>query len=291
MNNYPCQDERMTCDNGDVECTCLRAFLREDARSQVNHTHPFTLIELLIVIAIIAILAAMLLPALSKAKESGKRISCVSNIRNFYLYHLLYSEDSGGWGPYHEMQGTEFPVGIQDYVSPGNYKALDCPSRENNKNPTVKWDVWPLYFPALRTGYLSFFGFGTYCTGLMAGANPTIVPHTTSSGTTEASFERTNIPRVELAGRGQTEVCGRSYFFPSPAQQCVGGDAAFPATQFNSTGSFIYRNHKFDGINNMFLDGHVQWMPYRGTPINSVSPPYYIKKSYGSEIVYSIWTD
>ncbi len=59
----------------------------------------FTLIELLVVIAIIAILAALLLPALSGARERGKRAVCMSNLRQVHAAALTYSGDSDEWLP------------------------------------------------------------------------------------------------------------------------------------------------------------------------------------------------
>src|SRR5512133_2207687 len=77
----------------------LRKNMKRASRS------AFTLVELLVVIGIIAVLIAILLPALKRAREAAVQTACMSNLRQISMLFQIYTNESKGWFPHPGMDG------------------------------------------------------------------------------------------------------------------------------------------------------------------------------------------
>ncbi|HEU5396723.1 MAG TPA: prepilin-type N-terminal cleavage/methylation domain-containing protein [Verrucomicrobiae bacterium] len=227
----------------------------------------FTLIELLVVIAIIAILAAILLPALAKAKESGRRAACKSNLHQQGVAFQIYANDNDNllpdlrYPPYTPsttgkasgLWAWDMSTNLIDEIvrDGGSRDIFYCPS-----NPDFNCDAtWN--FGVAGTGNDGNGGFRiTGYVWLLPGAGMN------AGGTPESPYWKTNT--LAIPGRPMpvdaelvVDVIVQDPTTYSYAKLSVGG---LPTTVIQRTSHL--NGSQPAGANELFVDGHAEWRSY-----------------------------
>lgn len=186
----------------------------------------FTLIELTAVVAIIGVLAAILLPALSRARESAHRTSCLANLSQLGLAMQMYAQESGGALPWSGGNGNAECLKALYAGFVGEAETFLCPSDAYDKDDMRNgaWEHTELARqPGLRASY-EYLGAYTQ--------EPIILP-----GLPKA------IPRIPVMW---DLFSGRRTEKAEPGSR--------PVDQVN------LMNHIPGGGNVLFLDGHVEFL-------------------------------
>lgn len=200
----------------------------------------FTLIELLVVISIIAILAGMLLPALGKARESARRISCISNFSQIGKGVMMYLQDNQEWLPLYWNSGTlGWDGGKAKSVFGGGENGLLSP-----------------YLPILNrvsSGYSSYMGIIANNGARYPFACPTRTPVPGQNVFTIGINAHLSADSWKKSKYTNALQPSATMFLSEPAQLATGLYVSCWGP--NARTGFFHSN----GANSLFLDSHVEW--------------------------------
>jgi prepilin-type N-terminal cleavage/methylation domain-containing protein len=104
----------------------------------VYRSRGFTLIELLVVISIIALLMAILMPALQRVRRQARTVACQSNLKQWSLFFSMYAEDHDGTFQRGLDSGHHWTVSMQPYCK-DNTKLFYCPTATKHLEDAGDW--------------------------------------------------------------------------------------------------------------------------------------------------------
>lgn len=203
----------------------------------------FTLIELLVVIAIIAILASILFPVFARARESARRASCTSNLKQISLGIMMYAQDYDGTYVSSRLGGNNdffwYKV-LQPYVK--SNQVFICPSSESTSLTVVNYGMNSKMGPEAAGTQLRLASVASSSTTYMVfDAGRWDVTPNSAASPAHSNF----IP-------GAGDVLGLS------ASACVRETSGYYASALFEN-DCLHSRH-FDGDVVGFADGHVKWL-------------------------------